>query len=38
MPGEYLDVTLGKVAYKLIALRGDKKDEFRIRLEATAAQ
>ena len=35
-PGEYVDFTLGKVAYKLIALKGDKKGEFRIGLEATA--
>ena len=37
-PGEYVDFTLGKVAYKLIALKGDKKGEFRIGLEATARQ
>lgn len=36
-PGEYVDFTLGKVAYKLIALKGDKKGEFRIGLEATSA-
>lgn len=35
--GEYVDFTLGKVAYKLIALKGDKKGEFRIELEATTA-
>lgn len=33
-PGEYVDFTLGKVTYKLIALKGDKKGEFRIGLEA----
>lgn len=35
-PDEYVDFTLGKVAYKLIALKGDKKGEFRIGLEARA--
>ena len=35
-PGEYVDFTLGKVAYKLIALKSDKKGEFRIGLEAVA--
>ena len=35
-PDEYVDFTLGNVAYKLIALKGDKKGEFRIGLEATA--
>ena len=34
-PGEYVDFTLGNVAYKLIALKGDKKGEFRLGLEAT---
>ena len=37
-PGEYVDFTLGQVAYKLIALKGDKKGEFRIGLEATATE
>lgn len=36
--GEYVDFTRGKAAYKLIALKGDKTGEFRIRLKATAVQ
>lgn len=35
-PGEYEDFSLGNVAYKLIALKGSKKGEFRIGLEAKA--
>lgn len=37
-PDEYVDFTLGNVAYRLIALKGDKKGAFRLGLEATAKQ
>lgn len=33
--GTCVDFTLGKVAYKLIVLKGGKKGEFRLALEAT---
>lgn len=36
--GEYVDFTLGKVAYRVIALKGDKKGTYTIGLEATPAQ
>lgn len=35
-PEKYVDFALGKVAYRLIALKGDKKGEFQVGLEATA--
>lgn len=37
-PGEYTDFTLGKVAYRLIALKGDKKGTYSLGLEARPAQ